>query len=74
MKRRRGVIAVGAALLALAGACCLWIALPLPPGMLALGTDPGLVLLDRNGRELRTTRAEDGSRRRWVPRKYRCWR
>jgi penicillin-binding protein 1C len=67
MTRRRATIFAGGALLASIGACCLWIALPLPSGTLAAGADPGLVLLDRSGRELRTTRAEDGSRRRWVP-------
>jgi penicillin-binding protein 1C len=44
-----------------------WVSRPLPPAMLAAGSAPGLVLLDRTGRELRTTRAADGSRRYWVP-------
>lgn len=44
-----------------------WVAQPLPAALLAAGSDPGLVLLDRHGRELRTTRAADGSRRRWLP-------
>jgi penicillin-binding protein 1C len=43
-----------------------WIAAPLPPGLLTVGTEPALVLLDRHGRELRRARADDGSRRRWT--------
>ncbi len=56
---------VGTALLPFA-VFCVWLALPLPSGLLRQGADPALVLLDRDGRELRATRAEDGSRRRWV--------
>jgi penicillin-binding protein 1C len=67
MTRRGGAAIAGVTGLVLLGGFCLWLALPLPAGLLAAGADPGLVLLDRNGRELRTTRAEDGSRRRWLP-------
>jgi penicillin-binding protein 1C len=44
----------------------LWLTRPLPPTLLRAGT-PGLVLLDRAGLPLRSTRADDGSLRRWVP-------
>ncbi|MBA3260672.1 MAG: penicillin-binding protein 1C, partial [Gemmatimonadales bacterium] len=64
---RRVVIPALAASAALLVGLWIWVAQPLPPALLAAGTDPGLVLLDRHGRELRTTRAGDGSRRRWVP-------
>jgi penicillin-binding protein 1C len=59
---------VFAALLAalLAAALWCWVESPLPADLLAIGSDPGLVLTDRYGHELRTTRAADGSRRRWV--------
>ena len=43
-----------------------WLVRPLPAGMLTAGPAPGLVLLDRYGQTLRSTRAADGSRRRWV--------
>jgi penicillin-binding protein 1C len=43
-----------------------WIAAPLPSGMLATSSVPGLVLEDRSGLPLRSTRASDGSLRRWV--------
>lgn len=44
-----------------------WIVAPLPVGMLATSGSPGLVLEDRSGLPLRSTRASDGSLRRWVP-------
>ncbi len=44
-----------------------WIAWPLPEDMARPGPVPGLVLEDRYGRILRTTRAPDGSRGGWVP-------
>ncbi|HET7040649.1 MAG TPA: penicillin-binding protein 1C [Gemmatimonadales bacterium] len=43
-----------------------WTWLPLPPGLLAPPTVPALTLTDRHGTVLRTTRAEDGSRARWL--------
>src|SRR5262245_1707591 len=66
MRGRRIAAIAGAAVLLPLAAFCLWIALPLPSGLLSQAADPALILLDRNGRELRTTRAEDGSRRRWT--------
>ncbi len=39
---------------------------PLPPGLLRMPA-PGLVLLDRAGLPLRSTRAADGTLRRWIP-------
>src|SRR5690606_23231849 len=44
-----------------------WIAWPLPEDVARPGPVPGLVLEDRYGRILRTTRAPDGSRGGWVP-------
>jgi penicillin-binding protein 1C len=43
-----------------------WISRDLPPDLLR-SVAPGLVLLDRAGLPLRSTRAADGSLRRWVP-------
>ncbi|MBA3346614.1 MAG: penicillin-binding protein 1C [Gemmatimonadales bacterium] len=43
-----------------------WILQPLPHGLLDSSPAPGLLLQDRRGGELRTTRSNDGSRRRWV--------
>ena len=59
-----------AAALALSGACAvaaltIWLTRPLPAGLLDVGT-PGLVLLDRAGLPLRSTRAGDGNLRRSV--------
>jgi penicillin-binding protein 1C len=57
---------LAAAPLVLASAIAAWAARPLPRDLLGAGV-PGLVLLDRSGLPLRSTRAEDGSLRRWVP-------
>ena len=43
-----------------------WASAPLPAGLLD-DARPGLVLVDRSGLPLRTTRAADGTLRRWVP-------
>ncbi|HET8835519.1 MAG TPA: penicillin-binding protein 1C [Gemmatimonadales bacterium] len=43
-----------------------WLSRDLPPGLLRAPA-PGLVLLDRAGLPLRSTRSADGSLRRWVP-------
>jgi penicillin-binding protein 1C len=43
-----------------------WLARDLPPDLLRAPA-PGLVLLDRGGLPLRSTRSADGSLRRWVP-------
>jgi penicillin-binding protein 1C len=55
--------AVSAAALGLGAA---WVTRPLPPGLLD-GDTPSLILEDRLGRVLRTTRATDGSRGGWLP-------
>lgn len=60
------VSAAGAATLgalALAG----WVLWPLPDRLLDPPAEPGVRILDRNGVLLRSTRAEDGTRGRWVP-------
>jgi penicillin-binding protein 1C len=44
-----------------------WINLPIPAGRLAPPNDDAVTLLDRFGLDLRTTRATDGERRRWIP-------
>ncbi|HEU6453683.1 MAG TPA: penicillin-binding protein 1C [Gemmatimonadaceae bacterium] len=70
MKRsavRRGALAM----LALA-ACALlalgaWVAMPIPAEMLAPIDAPSVTITDRHGVVLRTTRAADGSRARWMP-------
>jgi penicillin-binding protein 1C len=49
-----------------AAALAAWISRDLPPELLRSAA-PGLVLLDRAGLPLRSTRAADGSLRRWVP-------
>jgi penicillin-binding protein 1C len=67
MSPRLALAAIGLAAAAGAAAASAWIARPLPAGLLAADPSPGLVLLDRQGRELRRTRSADGSRRAWVP-------
>jgi penicillin-binding protein 1C len=62
--RRRAIVA-GAALAAVVGGATVWVARPLPGDLL----EPAgrvVTLEDRFGRELRTTRAPDGSRGGWV--------
>ncbi len=61
----RGLLAGLALAVAVAGVG-IWIARPLPGGMLTTGAPAAVTLLDRFGRELRTTRATDGSRAGWV--------
>src|SRR5689334_24536655 len=56
---------VGAALAGLVAAYA-WTWLPLPVGLLDPAAAPAITLTDRNGAILRTTRAEDGSRARWL--------
>lgn len=58
-----GLAATAAGALALAG----WVALPLPAEVADPGGVPSLVIQDRHGLPLRTTRAEDGSRGGWIP-------
>lgn len=61
-----GVLGTGLAALTVAAAVAVWVALPLPPELAAPGGVPSLVLEDRYGLVLRTTRAADGSRGGWV--------
>ncbi|MBW8772815.1 MAG: transglycosylase domain-containing protein, partial [Gemmatimonadetes bacterium] len=63
-RRLAGRIAVG--LGALATVAYAWTWLPLPPDLLVPAATPSLTLTDRHGAVLRTTRAEDGSRARWL--------
>ena len=70
MTRRRvlrilGTVAGGAA--CVLAACALWVMGPLPAGLVRFDAPPGVRLEDRSGIELRSTRAADGSLRRWVP-------
>lgn len=58
-----GLSAVVAGTLVLAA----WVLLPLPDHLLDPPVEPGVRILDRNGVLLRSTRAEDGTRGRWVP-------
>ena len=69
---RRSRLAVGLAAIGATGllgvlAAALWVARPLPAEMARPGAVPSLVIQDRHGLTLRTTRAEDGSRGGWVP-------
>jgi penicillin-binding protein 1C len=62
-------IAVGTLSVLAASALTLgiWIACPIPRAMLAPPHAPSITLEDRHGLVLRTTRASDGSRSRWMP-------
>ncbi len=44
-----------------------WVALPVDPALLRPPADHGVVLLDRAGGLLRSTRSRDGSRQQWRP-------
>ena len=68
MRRAASRIAAAVALPAAMGAAALavWIARPLRPSLLARDSDPGVVIEDRNGLALHSSRARDGSRARWV--------
>jgi penicillin-binding protein 1C len=57
------LVSVACAMLVLVG----WVALPIPAAMLAPMEAPSVTLTDRHGVVLRTTRAADGSRARWMP-------
>jgi penicillin-binding protein 1C len=67
--RAARVILVATATLAMAGAFAFvaWVLMPLPAGLLDPPREPGVRVLDRHGVLLRSTRAEDGTRARWVP-------
>lgn len=60
----RGAAVLGAAAALALGAWVLW---PVPEALLAPPDDPGVRIVDRHGVLLRSTRAEDGTRARWVP-------
>ena len=60
-RRAAQAIVAGGLLLAL------WTALPVDRALLAPPDDAGVLLLDRFGAALRTSRAVDGSRQRWLP-------
>lgn len=61
------VAAFVAAMVAGALVFAMWVMLPLPDHLLKAPAEPGVRILDRNGVLLRSTRAEDGTRGRWVP-------
>jgi penicillin-binding protein 1C len=64
-RAKRCAIGASAALALAAGGLMAWVSRPLPPG--TLDADARVVTLeDRFGRELRTTRAPDGSRGGWL--------
>lgn len=64
---RRALVATGLGALATAVAVAGWIAMPLPAEIAEPGAVPSLVIQDRHGIVLRTTRSDDGSRGGWVP-------
>ncbi len=66
MTRRRLALASASAVAALLAAAVGWIAWPLPARLTAPPTAASLVLEDRHGLVLRTTRAPDGSRTHWL--------
>jgi penicillin-binding protein 1C len=63
---RRLLLAAGALAAATLAGAAIWIALPLPAGLTAPPRVASLVLEDRHGLVLRTTRAPDGQRVRWL--------
>lgn len=65
--RRRVLLAAAATALALAGGMAVWVAWPLPAALTAPPGATSLVIEDRYGMPLRTTRAPDGSRTGWLP-------
>ncbi|MDQ2932382.1 MAG: transglycosylase domain-containing protein, partial [Gemmatimonadota bacterium] len=65
MKRLALAVLIGACVSALAAAS--YVAWPLPRALIAPIAQPALTITDRDGVVLRTTRAADGSRARWLP-------
>jgi penicillin-binding protein 1C len=63
---RRSAVAIGGILFAAALAAAVFVMLPLPADVSAPGPVPGLLIQDRHGRVIRTTRAPDGSRGGWI--------
>jgi penicillin-binding protein 1C len=66
-RRRRLLLGVASGLAALCAAAAGWVAWPLPAALTAPPAATSLVIEDRAGQVLRTTRAPDGSRTRWLP-------
>ena len=66
MSVRRFVFALATTAAAAFVACAVFVAWPLPADVRAPGPVPGLVVEDRHGLVLRSTRAPDGSRGGWV--------
>jgi penicillin-binding protein 1C len=64
---RRLLLVTASGLAALVAAAAGWIAWPLPRTLTAAPRATSLVIEDRHGLVLRTTRAPDGSRTRWLP-------
>ena len=64
MNRRLGLVIAGA--LAPLALLATWIAWPVPDAMLAPSVAPAITVTDRDGIPLRSTRASDGTRARWV--------
>jgi penicillin-binding protein 1C len=65
-RRRRLVLAAVSTAAALTAGTAAWIAWPLPAGLTAPPRVTSLVLEDRHGLVLRTTRTPEGSRSRWL--------
>lgn len=66
----RRTLVVGSTLVALgtlAGLMAVWVSRPLPPDLLAPAQQQSLLIEDRHGALLRSTRAGDGSLSAWVP-------
>lgn len=64
--RGRGFVRVAAAAALAAAAAMLWILTPPPSALLAPPATGSVALLDRAGLPLRTARAADGARQRWL--------
>jgi penicillin-binding protein 1C len=65
--RRRFLLVAGSGVAAFVAAAAGWIAWPLSASLTAPPRAASLVIEDRHGLVLRTTRAPDGSRARWLP-------
>ena len=61
-----GAACLGACVATAAGGLGVWISRPLPASLLTSDRDPGVVVEDRNGLVLHSSRARDGSRASWV--------
>lgn len=64
---RRIAAVIAAAALALLAVGTVYVAWPLPRGLVSRATGSSVQLEDRHGRLLRSTRARDGSRQQWTP-------